>query len=334
MHNKKINILLSGLVVALSLTGCSASDDSKLEVDNTKEVEVSVGSIKEEISLSGSVTANKLTSVSCGEKSTVEEVYVTANEEVSEGEDIILLENGNVIEAPFDGKITKISVSEGDSVDSSSSVFNIADTSSFQIETSVDESEITKVSVGQSVDVVVSAINKEYEGKVTSVDAEGSSGGSSVYFGVEITLEGDVSDLYTGMSSEMNIVIKESNNALLVPVQAVKGRGGRYTVSVKSGDETKDVEVEVGLQNSTYAEILSGLKQGDIVVYTQATQSNNSSKGSFGGGEMPDFGGKNMPNFGGGEMPNFGGGERPSFSGGEIPSGMPSGGQGGGRPSN
>ena len=33
-------------------------------------------------------------------------------------------------------------------------------------------------------------------------------------------------------------------------------------------------------------------------------------------------------------MPNFGGGERPSFSGGERPSGMPSGGQGGGRPSN
>jgi len=324
MHNKKINILLCGLIGVLSLTGCSASADSKTEESTTKEVEVTVGSIKEEISLSGSVEANKLTSVSCGEKSTVEEVYVQANEEVSEGEDIILLENGSVIEAPFDGKITKISVSEGDSVDSSSSAFNIADTSLFKIETLVDESEITKVSVGQSVDVVVSAINKEYEGKVTSVDAEGSLSGSSVSFGLEITLEGDVSDLYTGMSSEMNIVIKESNNALLVPIQAVKSKGGKYTVSIKSGDEIKEVEVQVGLQNSSSVEILSGLKQGDIVVYTQATQSNKSSQGNFGKGEMPN----GMPGFGGGEMPNFGG-ERPSG----MPSGMPSGGQGGSRPS-
>jgi len=325
MHNKKINILLCGLIGVLSLTGCSASADSKTEESTTKEVEVSVGSIKEEISLSGSVEANKLTSVSCGEKSTVEEVYVQANEEVSEGEDIILLENGSVIEAPFDGKITKISVSEGDSVDSNSSAFNIADTSLFKIETSVDESEITKVSVGQSVDVVVSAINKEYEGKVTSVDAEGSSSGSSVSFGVEVTLEGDVSDLYTGMSSEMNIVIKESNNALLVPIQAVKSKGGKYTVSVKSGNETKEVEVEVGLQNSSSVEIVSGLKQGDIVVYTQATQSNKSSQGNSGKGEMP----------GSGEMPSgFGGQGMPSGGGPGGGQGMPSGGQGGSRPSN
>ena len=325
MHNKKINILLFGLIGVLSLTGCSASADSKTEESTTKEVEVSVGSIKEEISLSGSVEANKLTSVSCGEKSTVEEVYVQANEEVSEGEDIILLENGSVIEAPFDGKITKISVSEGDSVDSNSSAFNIADTSLFKIETSVDESEITKVSVGQSVDVVVSAINKEYEGKVTSVDAEGSSSGSSVSFGVEVTLEGDVSDLYTGMSSEMNIVIKESNNALLVPIQAVKSKGGKYTVSVKSGNETKEVEVEVGLQNSSSVEIVSGLKQGDIVVYTQATQSNKSSQGNSGKGEMP----------GSGEMPSgFGGQGMPSGGGPGGGQGMPSGGQGGFRPSN
>lgn len=316
MHNKKINILLCGLIGVLSLTGCAASADSKVDDSTTKEVEVSLGSIKEEISLSGSIEANKLTTVSCGEKSTVEEIYVESNEEVSEGEDIILLENGNVIEAPFDGKITKISVSEGESVDSNSSVFNIADTSLFKIETSVDESEITKISVGQSVDVVVSALNKEYEGTVTSVDAEGSSNGGSVSFGVEVTLDGDVSDLYTGMSSEMNIIIKESNNALLVPIQAVKSKGGKYTVSVKSGEETKEVEVEVGLQNSSSVEILSGLKQGDIVVYTQATQSNKSSQGNSGKGEMPS----NMQ--GGGQMPSRG-------SGGE----MPSGGQGGSRPS-
>ena len=125
----------------------------------------------------------------------------------------------------------------------------------------------------------------------------------------------------------MNIAIKESNNALLVPIQAVKSKGGKYTVSVKSGDETKDVEVEVGIQNSSSVEILSGLKEGDIVVYTQATQSNKSSQGNFGKGEMP----------GGGEMPSGmpgGGGQMPSGGRPGGGQGMPSGGQGGSRPSN
>lgn len=319
MHNKKINILLYGLIGVLSLTGCSAGANSKEEDITTKEVEVTVGSIKEEISLSGSVEASKRISVSSDEKSTVEEIYVQANEDVLEGEDIILLENGNVIEAPFDGKITKISVSEGESIDSNSTVFNIADNSTFKISTSVDESEITKVSVGQSVDITVSALNKEYEGTVTSVDAEGSSNGSSVRFGVEVTLDGDVSDLYTGMSSEISIVIKESNNALLVPIQAVKNKGGKYIVSVKSGDETKDVEVEVGIQNSSSVEILSGLKEGDIVVYTQVSQSNKLPQGGFNKGSMPN------PE----EIPS-GGFEG---SGGPRGQGMPSGGPGGFKPS-
>ena len=75
MHNKKVNILLCGLIGVLSLTGCSSSTNSKKQESTTKEVEVTVGSIKEEISLSGSVAANKLTTVSSGDKSTVEEVY-------------------------------------------------------------------------------------------------------------------------------------------------------------------------------------------------------------------------------------------------------------------
>lgn len=313
MHNKKINLLVCGLIGVLSLTGCSANAESEVKDSTMKEATVTVGSIKEEISLSGSVEASKLYSVSSGEKSTVEEIYVQANEDVSEGEDIILLESGNVIEAPFDGKITKVSVSEGDSVDSSSTIFNIADNSTFKISTSVDESEITKVKVGQSVDVTVSALNKEYEGKVTSVDAEGSSSGSSVTFGVEVTLEGDVSDLYTGMSSEMSIVIKESDSTLLVPIQAVKNKGGKYSVSIKSGEETKDVEVEIGIQNSSSVEIVSGLKEGDIVVYTQVAQSNkssNSNSDKMKGGEVP----------GGGQMPSGGGPNGSSGQGGSMTS--------------
>ena len=152
MFNSKIKFVSLGLVCMLGLTGCSSTSSQEQDAaSTTKEVEVTKGSIREEISLSGSVKANKTSTVSAGENSAVEEIYVDTNEDVSEGEDIMLLENGNVIEAPFDGKISKISVSEGDSVSSNTSVFNIIDNSGFKIETSVDESEVTKVSTGQKV---------------------------------------------------------------------------------------------------------------------------------------------------------------------------------------
>ncbi|MBQ3423031.1 MAG: efflux RND transporter periplasmic adaptor subunit [Romboutsia sp.] len=316
MFNSKIKFVSLGLVCMLGLTGCSStSSNEKDSASTTKEVEVTKGSIREEISLSGNVKANKTSTVSAGENSTVEEIYVDTNEDVSEGEDIILLENGNVIEAPFDGKISKISVSEGDSVNSNTSVFNIIDNSGFKIETSVDESEVSKVSTGQKVEVSVDAIDKEYEGVVTRVDAEATTSGNSTSFGIVIELEGDFENLYSGMSSEMNIVIKESTDVLVVPVQAVSNKNGKYIVSVKDGDSTKEVEVTVGAQDSSFVEITSGLNEGDVVVYEQATQSN---KGQMGQGQgMP--GGMQMP--GGGDMPSPPSGG----NGGQMPSGGPSG---------
>lgn len=312
MFNTKMKFISLGLVCMLGLTGCSLSSNANADdnTSTTKEVEVTKGSIREEISLSGNVKANKVATVSAGEKSTIEEIYVDVNEEVSEGEDIILLENGNVIEAPFDGKISKISISEGDSVDTSTSVFNIVDSSSFKIETTVDETEVTKVSKGQKVEVTVSAIGKEYEGVVTSVDGEATSSGNSNTFGVVIELDGEFDDLYSGMSSEMNIVIKESTDVLVVPVQAVKSQKGTYVVSVKNGDETKDVEVTIGAQDSSFVEIKSGLSEGDVVTYEQATQSN---KGNMGGGQSMS---KDQMMQGGGDMPT-----PPSGSGGQMPSG-------------
>lgn len=313
MFNSKMKFISLGLACMLGLTGCSLSSSANAD-DNTsitKEVEVTKGNIREEISLSGNVKASKIATVSAGEKSTVEEIYVDVNEDVSEGEDIILLENGNVIEAPFDGKISKISVSEGDSVDSSTSVFNIVDNSGFKIETTVDESEVTKVSSGQKVEVTVSAIDKEYEGVVTSVDGEATTNGNSTTFGVVIELEGEFDDLYSGMSSEMNIVIKESIDVLVVPVQAVKSQKGTYVVSVKDGNETKSVEVTIGAQDSSFVEIKSGLNEGDVVVYEQSTQSN---KGNMSGGQSMS---KDQMMQGGGNMPS-----PPSGSGGgQVPGG-------------
>ena len=320
MHKKKIISL--GLTVLLAsgvLVGCSSKSNTNNEESTLKEVEVSIGTIREEISLSGSLVANKSTSVNSSSKSTVEEIYVQSGEEVSKGEDIILLENGTVIEAPYDGKITKISTYVNQDVDTSTTLFTIIDDSSYKVEASVDETEITKISHGQDVDITITALNKEVEGTVTNLDAQASSSGNSVSFGLVVSVDGEgLDDVYSGMSTEMNIIIKESKDVLTIPIQAVSTSKGKKIVKVKEGDSTKEVEVEVGAQDSSFVEIKSGLKEGDIVVYEQTTKSNNSQQG-INGGRMEMMGGE-MPQGGGMSQ----GGERPSMpSGGGTPPQMP-----------
>lgn len=279
---KKLILILCVTLTCVSLIGCSqSSTNNSTETavsasSTTLEKEVTVGDIKEELALSGSIASTKSTSVT-GQNSVVQTIYVSSNEEVLKGEDIILLENGNVIEAPFDGKISKISVSEGETITTSTTVFNILDSTSYKIETSVDETNVSKLSVGQTVDVKVTAIDKELTGTVTSIDGEASSTGNSTTYGVTISLSGDFEGVFSGMSAEVSIILKESTNTLLVPIESVKKSKGQYTVSVKDGDTTKDVTVEVGLQDSTYAEITSGLSEGDVVVYTQAAKTTSSS---------------------------------------------------------
>ena len=66
----------------------------------------------------------------------------------------------------------------------------------------------------------------------------------------------------------------------------------------------------MGIRNSTYVEIKSGLTTSDKVYYTKKTSFDFGGFGNFGG-----MGG-NMPNFGGGNMPSFGGSSgRPSGNG-------------------
>lgn len=322
MHKKKILSLGLAIIVTIgALVGCSKKSDNTDTEATLKEVEVSIGTIKEEISLSGSIVANKSTAVNATSKSTVEEIYVQSGEEVLEGEDIILLEDGTVIEAPYDGRVTKISTSVNQDVDTSTTLFTVIDDNSYKIEASIDESEVSKVSHGQDVDVTITALNKSLEGTVTNVDAQATSNGSSATFGLVVTLEGkELEEVYSGMSAEMSIIIKESKDVLTVPIQAVSSKKGVKTVKVKDGDSTKEVEVEVGAQDSSFVEIKSGLNEGDVVVYEQATktQSNNGFGGKMdmmGGGDMSSGGG--MP---GGDMSN---GERPSMPSGERPS-MPS----------
>jgi multidrug efflux pump subunit AcrA (membrane-fusion protein) len=78
-------------------------------------------------------------------------------------------------------------------------------------------------------------------------------------------------ELREGMTALASIVTRRVEGALLVPSRAVSWKGGRSTVSVLVEGEPRERPVSLGANDGTYSEVLSGLKEGDIVL-VRATQ--------------------------------------------------------------
>ena len=219
------------------------------------------------------------------------------------------------------GTVKAVNAVDEDDEDSSSEdetdteqYFSISPDETMSISVSVDESEILSVSVGQSAEVTIDSINGEsFTGTVTEIDRAGTSSSGVTTYTAVISIE-KTDAMLAGMSASATIKIDGVENALLIPVDALNRTSSGYYVYTECDEESGTlggmVEVTAGISNSVYAEITSGLSEGDTVYYTEKEDS----AFSF---AMPggDFGG--AP--GGGD---FGGGNR----GGGGPSGGPGGG--------
>ena len=179
--------------------------------------------------------------------------------------------------------------------------FSIASPDEAVVSINVDELDILSVEKGQMAVITLDALeNQEFEG--TKVSATASSGSSSAKYPVEITMK-KTDDMKLGMSVSATIQIDESEDAVLIPINALQEKGNRtfvYTGTDEDGNPTGETEVETGLSDGSQVEIISGLKSGDTVYYLKADGSESGfdmsqdMMGGFGqdmpGGGMPEGG--------------------------------------------
>jgi len=161
---------------------------------------------------------------------------------------------------------------------------------------SVDESDILSLALDQQANVTVGSVTEDIlTGIVTEIDKTASDGSYTAV----ITLD-KIDGMLPGMSASVDIKIQGVENALLVPADAVHyTRTGAY-VYTSYDEETQEyggrTDVVTGLSNEDYVEIISGLKAGDTVYYTESEE-----RFGFGGrGMMPG----SMGNMGGGPGSN------------------------------
>lgn len=171
------------------------------------------------------------------------------------------------IVAPCDGRIASIDVEAGDSVSAGTQVMSIVETDAgMQLILQVDELDIPLVQAGQAVTLSVDALpDVALTGTVEKIAPLGNTQTSVTTYDVYVTLTGEVdSRVLGGMNVTGEIVIESAQNALLLPSEALILEDGAWYVQTQDGAMRA---VEVGIMTDAQVQIVSGLSEGDTVVY-------------------------------------------------------------------
>lgn len=192
------------------------------------------------------------------------------------------------IYSPIDGIVISREVEVGQTVVSSMNVANlyvIADLDNMQVVGNVDEADIGQVKVGQHVTFTVDAYtNDVFNGTVTQVRLNPTTESNVVTYEVIVNAPNPEHKLIPGMTANLTIYTLELNDVLAVPLKALKfepmesddkenglpqpvaaENAGKHSVWVERDGKLIQTPVELGLMNSVYQQITSGLKAGDKV---------------------------------------------------------------------
>ncbi len=175
--------------------------------------------------------------------------------------------------APISGTVTAVYANESEKV-GNEVVIVISDLTPPTLEAYFDESDWNNVQEGYPVEVIFDVLpNLVYEGQVVHVDPGliSQSNTTVVYSLVQLdTSKTGWDDLPVGSAAGVDVIGGRAENAILVPVEALREiSDGEYAVFVMEDGEPRIRLVEVGLQDLIYAEIISGLKQGEEVTTGQ-----------------------------------------------------------------
>ncbi len=174
------------------------------------------------------------------------------------------------INAPSRGIISSRPVTHGETVNKGTLVAVLITTDSLYIEAFVDEADVDKVKVGQAVQITMDAYPGEvFEGKVYKISPVVLGGRLEARtFKVRTRLSDKGIVVKPGMSADVEIVVQSVKAALVIPSQSVVDREGRKYVYVRKGSRAELREINMGLSDWTFTQVVSGIEEGEDVIIT------------------------------------------------------------------
>jgi len=165
------------------------------------------------------------------------------------------------VKSPVDGLITKKNIDEG-MFASTANGFTIIVSDSLKVSGTVPSKYISKLKVGQHVEIYVNTLDKKFTGGISSI-SYGAVNGS---YPIEVAFSSVDDDVYSGMYSELRIKIEDKKGVMMVPTDALIIENGSSYVFKADGNRAKRISVVMGIKSSKNVEINGELSEGDLIV--------------------------------------------------------------------
>ena len=193
--------------------------------------------------------------------------------------ELVTLYRDGALLAPMDGRISSVEYDEdiGEIAGVETNVATLYPDITMSITIAIDETDILALEEGQNAKITVSSVSSEetFPGIVSEISKVADTSTGVTQYSAEVTLD-KASGMLAGMTADVDIQIEGVENALIIPIDALHQTRDTYFVYTEYNAETNQyagrVDVTIGMQNDTQVEILSGLKEGDTVYYTEAPQ--------------------------------------------------------------
>ena len=186
------------------------------------------------------------------------------------------------LKAPWPGLVEEVEVKSGQKIDQDATALVLVDTSSIEIDGVIDEIDVLSVHEGTSAVVTLDALpDQALQGEVSRIGATAGSretggGGFAQFAGpsqstvtyaisVRVTTP-DGLELPEGLSASAKVVIREEKDALLIPIQALRGGFDSPTVRVQGENGPEDRPVVLGISDDFWMVVTEGLTEGEMVV--------------------------------------------------------------------
>ena len=183
-----------------------------------------------------------------------------------------------VVRAPFDCSVLTRPISTGQAVsgsggfNSGTEVLTIADLNNMIINAQVNQADVPRLKVGETVDVTVEAVpGLRVTGEIERIYPQATIKNNIKGYPARIVLKNVDARIRPGMTANVKIPVASADNVTAVPLAAVftekASEGGQMErfVYVQQGEAFEKRNVKVGVSDFFYAEIQEGLKEGEIV---------------------------------------------------------------------
>jgi RND family efflux transporter MFP subunit len=176
------------------------------------------------------------------------------------------------INAPVDGVVTLVAAEPGENVSTTQTVVMMNAKGNLEVVANISEIDIAKISIGDAVTIELDAFTagEQWTGSVVAIQPAETVVDNVIFYETTIRFDSEDTRLRSGMTADLDIETDRKESVLRVPVRAVKpSNGDMYVEILNNRGVVEERIVEVGLETDDYAEIFSGIDEGDeIIVYT------------------------------------------------------------------